>query len=68
MPDTPFHMDLALLEQCYLYLQITGHAAHPMFIQSFPAHYLPELAMFGQGVRFFEDAAKRRAAGMEFES
>lgn len=57
-------MDLDLLEKCSLYLDITGELPHPEFILSLPVNYLDEIALFRQGVRFFEDL-KKRPQGME---
>lgn len=59
MPDGVFTMNLDLLERCWLVYQMTNQIPHPDFVQSLPVNYLNELAMFGQGVQFFEDYAKR---------
>ncbi len=59
MPDGVFTMDAALLEQCHLYFYLTNQIPHPEFIASLPANYLNEIAMFGQGVKFFADLKRR---------
>lgn len=60
MPDGVFTMDTELLRHCWLAKEISGgHIYHPDFIRSLPLNYLDELAMYGQGVKFFEDAHKR---------
>lgn len=60
MPEYEFKTDRDLLTQCWLAKEISGgQIYHPEFIKSLPAHYLDELALFGQGVKFFEDEDKR---------
>lgn len=63
MPEAVFTMDIELLERCWLAKEISGgHIYDPLFIASLPLNYLNELAMYGQGVRFFEDVGKRDPA------
>ncbi len=64
MPDAVFTMDAELLRHCWLAKEISGQIYHPDFVRSLPVHYLDELAMYGQGVKFFQDL-KRRPTGME---
>lgn len=52
-------MDAELLEQCSLYVDITGQIPHPYEVLSLPKGYLDNLALFRTGVKYYEDLPKR---------
>lgn len=63
MPEYAFTMDAELLRRCWLAKEISGgHIYHPDFVRSLPLNYLDELAMYGQGVKFFQDLKHRDPA------
>lgn len=62
MPDCVFTMDTELLERCWLAKEMTGQIPDPVYIASLPVNYLDELALYGRGVKFFQDTNKRDPA------
>ena len=61
LPEGEFRTDAALLEQCYLLFALSGFRVvpNPLEVLALPAGYVDELLRFAQGVRFFEDVARR---------
>lgn len=61
LPDGAFSTDAALLERCYLLFALSGFKVipNPLDVLSLPAGYVDDLLRFTQGVRFFEDVARR---------
>ena len=61
LPDGAFSTDAALLERCYLLFALSGFKVipNPVEVLALPAGYVDDLLRFTQGVRFFEDMARR---------